>query len=262
MKKLFASLLETRRKYKKFKKTNKTYKVARYSLMAILSVYGLILLFPQFLFAHNVEHKNFSVYMQQPLEKDVIKVLDAAEAKLERSPIYDKNSTQKIFVFDSHGLYKFITLKGFSFASTIPVVGHIRINKADFEKDLVLRDSEEPNRRSLSGVVAHEITHNQISKSLGIAKYLRTPKWKDEGYCEYIAGETTISFEEGVKLWKENPEDSSKYDYFKYHQMVKYLLDVEKISVEDLFEKDFDAKELEKKVYVNIIQKETSYRNK
>jgi hypothetical protein len=80
------------------------------------------------------------------------------------------------------------------------------------------------------------------------------PDWKEEGYCEYVAGETTLSFEEGVRRWKENPAEDSKYAYFKYHQMVKYLLDDEKISVEDLFNRDFDLKELEAKVFAKICQ--------
>ncbi|MGI9055940.1 MAG: hypothetical protein ACR2F2_09085 [Pyrinomonadaceae bacterium] len=154
---------------------------------------------------------------------------------------------------ESHGLYKFFTLSDYSFASTIPMVGHIRINKADIEKDLVLRNTEEPNKRSLSGVIAHEITHNQISQKYGLARYIRIPTWKDEGYSEYVAGETTLSFEEGVKLWKSD-KNSLYLDYFKYHQMVKYLLEVEKISVEDLFEKDFNEKELEQKVFNKICQ--------
>ena len=94
--------------------------------------------------------------------------------------------------------------------------------------------------------------HNQIREYLGLVKYLKIPKWKDEGYCEYIAGETTFSFEEGVKLWKENQHDDSKYSYFKYHQMVKYLLDDEKISVEELFNQSFEEKKIAAKVFINL----------
>lgn len=83
---------------------------------------------------------------------------------------------------------------------------------------------------------------------------MMTPIWKDEGYCEYIAGETTLSFDEGLRLWKENPNDSSRYDYFKYHQMVKYLLQKERISIEELFTKNFDEKELGEKTLASISQ--------
>jgi hypothetical protein len=102
----------------------------------------------------------------------------------------------------------------------------------------------------LSGVIAHEVTHNLIRKKFGlINSFTSLPNWKDEGYCEYVAGDGTLSFEEGSRRWKENPNNDSKYAYFKYHQMVKYLLDVEKISVEELFNRDFDEKELQTKVF-------------
>ena len=252
--KIINSAFNAYRKYRTFTKKNKTYKTVNYSLIVIFSAYGLMLIFPQFLFAHEVSHKNFKVYARQPLNESILRVLDSAEARLVKSPIYNRDLPENIFIADSFGFYKFQTLSNYSMGSTIPVIGHSRINKSDIDNDLVFRNGEYPNRRSLSGVIAHETMHNQLRAYLGAAKYFSTPRWKDEGYCEYTAGETTLKFEEGVKLWKENPKDSSKYDYFKYHQMVKYLLDEEKISVEELFNRDFDAKELEAKVYAKICQ--------
>jgi hypothetical protein len=74
------------------------------------------------------------------------------------------------------------------------------------------------------------------------------PTWKKEGYAEYVAGESTLSYETGVKMWKDNPKDGTGYQYFKYHMLVKYLLEQEKISVDDLFNRDFDVAALEEKV--------------
>jgi len=254
MKKFLSSAFEARRKYRKFKKTNKTFKVVNYSLITILSLYCLLLIFPQFLFAHEVSHKNFKVYARQPLHENITRVLDSAEERLKKSPIYDESAKEKIFFSDTFGFYTFqYPVSRNSFASTLPGIGNVRINKSDIGGDTVFRDTGSNNRRTLSGVIAHEITHNLIRNRFGlISSFIKLPKWKDEGYCEYIAGETTLSFEEGVRRWKENPNDSSKYDYFKYHQMVKYLLDDEKISIEDLFSRDFDEKELEVKVFEKI----------
>lgn len=256
MKKYLASASGSYRRYRSFKKKNRTYKILRYALTAVFSAYALTLIFPQILFAHAVSHKNFKVYARQPLDENITRVLDLAEEKLKKSPIYDERVKEKIFFSDSFGFYTFqYPVSRNSFASTIPGIGNVRINKSDIGGDLVFRNTDADNRRSLSGIIAHEITHNLIRKRFGLVNSLvKLPKWKDEGYCEYIAGETTLSFEEGVKRWRENPNDSAKYDYFKYHQMVKYLLDDEKISVEDLFKRDFDAKELEAKVFAKISQ--------
>ena len=74
------------------------------------------------------------------------------------------------------------------------------------------------------------------------------PTWKKEGYAEYVAGGSTLSYETGVKMWKDNPKDGTGYQYFKYYMLVKYLLEQEKISVDDLFNRDFEVASLEEKV--------------
>jgi len=79
------------------------------------------------------------------------------------------------------------------------------------------------------------------------ASLLMMPAWKKEGYAEYIGGET-LSYDAGVKLWKANPKDATGYQYFKYMMLVKYLLETEKLSVDDLFNRDFDLNALEEKV--------------
>ena len=256
VKKYLASATGSYRRYRSFKKKNRTYKIVSYALTAVFSAYALTLIFPQFLFAHEVSHKNFKVYARQPLDESITRVLDSAEERLKKSPIYDESVREKIFISDSFGFYVFLsTVKYNSFANTIPGVGNIRVNKSDIGGDLVFRNTDADNQRSLSGVIAHEVTHNLIRKRFGLVNsFIKLPNWKDEGYCEYVAGETTLSFEEGVRRWKENPASDRQYAYFKYQQMVKYLLDDEKISVEELFNRDFDAKELEAKVFAKISQ--------
>ena len=251
MKKFLSEAFNAYRQYRSFKKQNRAYKIFRYTLTGIFAAYFFTLVFPQYLFAHEVSHKNFKVYARQPLDENIDKVLDSAKARLVKSPIYDENVGRKVFLSDSHNFYAFLSNKAFrSFANSNPVLDNIFVNKADAAKDLVFLNRAERNQRSLSGVIAHEVTHLSIREKFGVTRTVFSiPTWKNEGYCEYIAGDTTITFEKGLQLWMENPNDDSKYAYFKYHQMVKYLLDVEKISVEELFNRDFDEKELEAKVF-------------
>jgi hypothetical protein len=125
---------------------------------------------------------------------------------------------------------------------------NIFMNKSDIAKDLVFRNAAANNSRSLSGVIAHETTHLLIRKRFGYWRNLTMPTWKKEGYAEYVAGGPTLSYETGVKMWKDNPKDGTGYQYFKYYMLVKYLLEQEKISVDDLFNRDFDESALEEKV--------------
>ncbi len=88
-------------KYRAFAKRNKTYKVGKNLLAAVVAIYGLILVFPQFLFAHEAQYRTFRVYSRQPQDESLYQVLDSAEARLEKSPLYDKNLAEKIFISDS-----------------------------------------------------------------------------------------------------------------------------------------------------------------
>jgi hypothetical protein len=96
------------------------------------------------------------------------------------------------------------------------------------------------------------VTHLFIRGRYGSIAAAMMPTWKNEGYCEYIVGDTSIPFEEGLRLWRENPNDDSGYRYIKYQAMIKYLLEVERISVDDLFTKTFDETEVAAKTFANL----------
>jgi hypothetical protein len=221
--------------------------------MAVAVAYFATLCFPQYLFAHELSYERFNVYSRQPLDENIQKVLDDAEARLTKSTIYDASVSRQVFLTDSHAMYAFLSNKAFrSFANSVPFINNIIINRSDVANDRVYLNRPLRNNRSLSGVIAHEVTHLFIRKRVGTLRAVLMPTWKNEGYCEYIAGDTTITYEEGIRLWKENPNDDSRYNYIKYTLMVKYLLEHEKLSIEEVFNRDFDVKELEARVFRSL----------
>ncbi|HKP48172.1 MAG TPA: hypothetical protein VJT50_16345, partial [Pyrinomonadaceae bacterium] len=216
------------------KSKKRLYKILGNALVAIALAYFFTLCFPQYLFAHEVTYRQFHVYSQSPLDAQLDKVLDSAEARLSKSTIYDAQVSRRIFLTNSHAMYSFLSHKAYkSFANSVPFLNNIFLNKSDVASDLVFLNRPEHNKRSLSGVIAHEVTHLFIRRKVGTFRASAMPTWKNEGYCEYIAGDTTVSYEEGVQLWKASPGDDSKYRFFKYQMMVKYLLETEKLSIED-----------------------------
>ena len=126
--------------------------------------------------------------------------------------------------------------KGFGALPTTNVF----INACDLDKDLVFRDAPAYNSRSLSGVIAHEVTHLLVRNRFGYFRNLTLPVWKKEGYAEY-AGGSTLPLDTGVRMWKARPNDDTGYQYFKYYMIVRYLLEHEKVSVDDLLTRDFDV---------------------
>ena len=142
-------------------------------------------------------------------------------------------------------MYALLSHKAYrSFANSVPYIDNIIINKTDISADRVILNREFSNTRSLSGVIAHETAHLFIRKRYGTISASLMPTWKNEGYCEYIAGDTTITLEEGIRRWRESPKDDTNYRFIKYQLMVQHLLEREGASVDDLFTKSWDEKAL------------------
>lgn len=256
MKNALQTAFDSYRRYRKAVSGNRTYRTVRYVGVSLVVAYIFLLSFPQVLFAHQTSYKNFKVYSREPLNQDIRAVLDKAETKLAASPINDPLLQPKVFLTGSHGLYATLSLfvgsgsfaKGFAMLPT----SNIFVNKSDAAHDLVFRNATTNNQRSLSGVIAHETTHLLVRKRIGYLKNLRLPDWKKEGYCEYVAGGTTLDYETGVKLWRANPADGTGYQYFKYYMLVKFLLDHDKLSVDELFNRDIDVQSLEARVLLEL----------
>ena len=235
---------------KRVGKLSRFYKISSILGSAIGIAYLLLLNFPQPLFAYSTEYNSFKVYSRQPITPELTAVLDSAETRLKTSPLYDDSFRRKIYLTDSFGMYAVLSHKAYkSFANSVPFIDNVMINKSDVAADRVFVNRELNNSRSLSGVIAHETAHLLIRRRYGTVSASLMPTWKNEGYCEYIAGDTTIPLEEGIRRWRENPADDTTYRYIKYQLMVKYLLERENVSVDDLFTRSFDEKEVVEKTF-------------
>lgn len=232
-----------------FQKLFKVNGFAGGSLALLVFAYLLLLYFPQPLFAHSRQYEQFKVYSREPLD-GIEKILDSAETRLRSSQIYDREIERHIYLTNGFGMYALLSHKAYrSFANSVPFIDNVFINKSDISDDRVFVNREKNNSRSLSGVIAHEVTHLFIRKRYGTVRAMLMPTWKNEGYCEYIAGDTTIPFEEGLRLWRENPSDDTAYRYIKYQAMVKYLLETEHLTVDQLFTRDFNEQEVAAKTF-------------
>jgi len=256
MKKALSSALSAYRRYKAAKASSRAYRILRYLFVSIVVAYVLLLCFPQVLFAHEVSYRNLKVYSREPLDQNVYAVLDKVESRLATSEINNQEVKPKIFLTNGFSLYAVLSLyagsNSFGKGYAVLPTNNIFINKSDTAKDLVFRNAPANNQRSLSGVIAHETTHLLIRKKFGYWRNLTMPTWKKEGYAEYVAGGSTLSYETGVKMWKANPQDGTGYQYFKYYMLVKYLLEHDKLSVDDLFNREINVQSLEEKVLKSL----------
>lgn len=243
----------TKAKPKAHGKLRRLYAITSGTLTVIVFAYFLLLNFPQTLLANSVSYGKFTVYSSEPIEPGIEKVLDSAEARLQRSPIYDESVARRIYLTKSYGMYMLLSHKAYmSFANSVPFINNVIINKSDIAADRVFVNREKNNSRSLSGVIAHEVAHLFIRQRLGTIQASLMPTWKNEGYCEYVAGDSTITFDEGIRLWRENPADDTGYRYIKYHLMIKRLLEKENMTVDELFTRDLNENEVAARTFANL----------
>ncbi len=205
-----------------------------------------IFIFPQILFAHQAEYKQFIVYSDRPLNKDIEPVLDEAIKRLSKSDLYD--SEQKFRVFVCNDIWRLMIFSrgndnvgGLAFAD---LTQDIFLRPVDFKKNKIIppdswKFAKNPwtfDDRPLSYYIAHESTH--VLQYRHTRRFLwRYPTWLIEGYADYIGKGNDFDFEENLRLFKKNaPElDPKKGLYRRYHLMVAYLLEFKKMDIKDVF---------------------------
>ena len=192
--------------------------------------------FPQVLFAHSVTTQGITVYSRAPLPAETAACVDRAAALLRQSELSVPGRTEKVFVCDAPWLYRlFCPMGAEAFACSVPFTDDAFIASADFEHDVARSFAAEHNARSLSGVMAHEITHGLIRHHLGFIRGVRLPTWVAEGYCDYVARDSSFPAAEGRRLLVSDQIDPSpSFRYFRYRQMVRRLIDVDHLSFDQV----------------------------
>ena len=222
-------------------------RVAGFITLSAMAGYLLFLCFPRVLYAHEVVSDGLRVYSHVPHEDHLPEVLARADSLLKSSPLEDRSFAPRIFLASTWAEYAAVSLAlgrdsfGKSFGA-LPV-DNAFINVHDSANDRVFREGDRRGR-SLSGVIAHEVTHLLVRRRFGYWRNLGFPAWKKEGYAEYVAGGSTLPDEIGVRMWKARPHDATGYGYFRDYRLVKYLLEHEHLTVAELFDRNIDAERL------------------
>ena len=211
--------------------------------------YVLIIFFPHLLFANKLDYKNFLVYYHSnDINTEELKlVLDKSENLLKKSELFKKGTSQDIFICNGYSEFTFFAHLGRkAFAINYPISQNIFISKSSISQNYVLRNGKENNKRTLSGVIAHETVHSLLENKLGLLKYILLPSWKNEGYCDFIANESSYNKQKGIKEICNNNynTDISSFKYFKYRMITEYLFEERKVTLEKFLDEDFDLENI------------------
>lgn len=207
------------------------------------------LFLPFLFFAQKYQYKGITFYSSDNFSEDTKQVIDnefvnVQELKNLNASVFICNSFWKFFVFYPEGFD--------AFGGNRQLLGRIFIAKTDIAKNITFRNGKVNNERTFSSVVIHELGHSILHKKYGLKTFF-IETWKEEGYCEYIAEDSSFGFGEGLKLFiEEKEDDSNSFKYFKYRLYVMYLFDYKNLTLDEIVAKSFDIDDLEKEIKDNI----------
>ena len=214
-------------KNRKRKERSKRYIYTTRSLTAIGCAYVLLLFFPQPLFAHSVRIGGFSFYSDRPIPQEIKDVVERATAKLSTSPIYTETVSFNVYIASDRWRRMLLMPRSSgAFGVSMVLTGNTVLNRCDIRNDTCLNDQQHYNRRPMHAILAHESMHHLMAHDLGLLAYFRLPEWKNEGYCEYVAGEPSFDVARGERLIRNGKShESPAFRYLTYLFAVRSCLD-------------------------------------
>lgn len=222
---------------------------AERTLTVLALLYTGAHLFPRVLFAHSVTAEGITLYSRTSLPPEATACVRRAAALVRQAELAVPGRSERVFVCNSPWLFQFFKPRAGGFAYSVPLTDNVFIADGDFTNDVARWSAPKYNTRSLSCVMAHEITHGLIRHRLGLLRGILLPDWLDEGYADYVARESSFPEAEGLRrIVSGERHPSPAYRYFEYRQMVRYLLEVKQRSFAQAVTKAGDAAAVEQEM--------------
>jgi hypothetical protein len=201
--------------------------------LALVAVYSALLCMPEPFFAFSVRADNLILHSDKSFSGAAAKrVLDLAQAKLTRSPLYSSREDHHIFICNARWRQMLFFNKdyGVGGVAPYPVTGNIFLRDALVEDNRLISRRGQPvsGDRTLDYFIAHEITHQLTGHAIGPLRSFRLPQWVREGYADYVGKGRSFDYEEARRAYLAGvPEMNWKRSglYWRFNLEVAYLLD-------------------------------------
>lgn len=212
-------------------------------------------LFPYIFFNHKTKYDTYTIYYNSNKDesKKIDSIFDKVKVYLQNSNI-SNNGNQSVFLCSSHLLFGYFALNSFAaFAINRGIDNRIFLSKSDIKREVIVSNRNKYNKSLIAQTITHEVVHSIIRNKFGFVKSLFIEKWKQEGYCDYVASRCSFGFQNGINLLKSgNRINDPSFEYFLYHLYIMYLINNKAMSFEDIVREDYDIKELNTEIIQNI----------
>lgn len=206
---------------------------------AVVLWLGAAVVFPGLLaFPHHRMVGDTPVFSSRPLTADVEAVVRRADARLRTSPLYQPEAARRPIYLTDGGLRWRLLSPGAAdaFALTRPVSAAVVVNRSSLARDRVRNGGlAGAGERILSDVIAHETTHILIRRRFGLMADRLYPRWVVEGYCDHVAGSSTLTDAAAARLIAAGEAPPALF-YYQARKRVEAALAANGGSVDALFE--------------------------
>lgn len=214
---------------------------SRQILAVLVLLYVGLYIFPQVLFPYSYSTQGITIYARFPLPSETAERVAAIANLIRRSELAVAGRTERIFVCNQPWLFRLLSpMSAGAFAYSLPVTDNVFVANADLVHNVARSAAPDFNARSFSAVAAHEITHGLIRHRIGV--FYSLPTWVVEGYCDYVARESSFPEAKGLHLLATGQQDpSGSFQYFIYRQMVRYLIEDHHFSFQQVVDRADEA---------------------
>lgn len=142
-----------------------------------------------------------TVWSERPVSPALLAQAGAkVRTRMAMTPLAGPSERRAIFLTDGGWRWRWLTVGSTTpYALSRPVTNAVVINRAHLVEEPPAKPTI-TRRRTLASLLAHEFTHGLIRRRYGVVPSLRFPAWKTEGYCDHIAGESTLDAEASARL--------------------------------------------------------------
>lgn len=211
------------------KAKSKTSRGRRWGSLASLVILALVVSLtaaPEVLaWPYRADRGAVRIYSEVPIPGEMDQVLARADRLLAQSPVHDAQAPRRLFLTQGGWRWNLLALTSRNaFALRRPLRSAIVFNRSDVAADRITRSAEIGGVRSLSGVIAHEITHVNVAAHLGELQARMLPTWKSEGYADHVAQESSLTAAQAAQL-RAAGADHPALPYFEGRQRVAQILE-------------------------------------
>lgn len=220
-------------------------------LLLLVALDVAILAYPALLFGHKQAFGEFVVHSNRPLPDGFGQVIEGARARVAAMEHARPGARCRVFICGSQRLYSFFALLTRRSSNTmgigLSVFGNMYLNEPKIERIAASGRGTIRHSRfegNFAEVIAHEIVHFNVVKTLGFRRAVKLPFWKSEGYAEYQANlaatraDSSYVFTDRIDLLVNDafwgPNSSVARQLYEWHVLVEFLYEVKGFGLGEL----------------------------